>query len=101
MLQAFDAIEGDKAVRDYTEQEVTEDPLVVLTCGHVLPMSSMDAYMRLNEAYTTDKDGKWLRACQLMVMTTLCIPICCVDAHTNHDHGLLSFSIHSNVSKAL
>lgn len=102
MLQAFDAIEGDKAVCEYTQQEVTEDPLVVLTCGHVLPMSSMDAYMRLHEAYTTDKEGKWLQACQFVVMPTLCILICCTDALTSHHNGLLSFSVDINaLEKAL
>lgn len=60
-------MDGNKAVRKYSEQEVTEDPLLVLACGHVLPMTSMDGYMELRSAYTTDKHGKWHKPCQMKV----------------------------------
>ena len=60
-------MDENKAVRKYSEQEVTEDPLLVLACGHVLPMTSMDGYMELLSAYTTDKHGKWHKPCQMKV----------------------------------
>lgn len=76
-------MDENKAVRDYTQQDVTEDPLIVLGCGHVLPMTSMDGYMELQRAYTTDRQGKWKQPCQLMVSRChqINLPVsCCATA---------------------
>lgn len=64
-------MDENRALRDYKEQEVTEDPLLVLTCGHVLPMSSLDGYMSLDAAYTKSNDGSWHRPAQIMVRITV------------------------------
>lgn len=60
-------MDENRSVRDYKEEEVTEDPLFVLACGHVLPMSSMDGFMELHKAYTQDRQGKWHKPYQIKV----------------------------------
>ena len=41
----------DRPLRSYTDEELGEDPLVVLSCGHVFPMSSMDGHLELGAVY--------------------------------------------------
>ncbi len=41
----------DRSLRSYTDEELGEDPLVVLSCGHVFPMSSMDGHLELERVY--------------------------------------------------
>ncbi len=66
--QAYDIImDENRTLRDYDKGEVTEDPLIVLSCGHVLPMTSMDGYLELHRAYETDRQGNWKKPCQLEV----------------------------------
>ena len=68
LQQAYDIImDENKALRDFEDAEVAEDPLVILACGHVLPMTSMDGYLELHKAYETDRQGIWRRPCQLQV----------------------------------
>ena len=66
--QAYDIImDENRTLRDYDKGEVTEGPLIVLSCGHVLPMTSMDGYLELHRAYETDRQGNWKKPCQLEV----------------------------------
>ena len=60
-------MDENKPLRTYAEEEVSEDPLVVLSCGHVLPMSSMDGFLELHKAYAVDAAGNWSHPQQLMV----------------------------------
>ena len=60
-------MDENKPLRTYAEEEVSEDPLVVLGCGHVLPMSSMDGLLELHKAYAMDAAGNWRCPQQLMV----------------------------------
>lgn len=48
-----------KPLRGYDEAALLADPLVVLTCGHAFPMSSMDGFIDLEAAYAKDSSGKW------------------------------------------
>ena len=66
--QVYDVYEdSSRPLRQYSEQEVAADPLIILSCGHVLPMSSMDGFLDLERAYSKDKSGKWTQACLLQV----------------------------------
>ena len=59
-MQAYDCIMMEnKPLRSYKEAEVSEDPLIILGCGHVLPMSSMDGLVELEKAYSKDRRGQW------------------------------------------
>ena len=50
-VQVYDVcMDENRALQSYEEAEVDEDPLVVLRCGHVLPMTSVDGYMELGKA---------------------------------------------------
>ena len=83
-LQAYDIImDENKALRKYSEQEVTEDPLLVLACSHVLRMTSMDGYMELPSAYTTDKHGKWSKPCQMKVQMAAAASKCLLTLDTS------------------
>lgn len=74
-MQAYHIImDENKALRSFTEAEVSEDPVVVLGCGHVLPMTSLDGHVELRKAYSMDSHGRWaqplpLKASQLFCMT--------------------------------
>ncbi|KAL3140347.1 hypothetical protein ABBQ38_004611 [Trebouxia sp. C0009 RCD-2024] len=50
-----------KPLREYEEAALLTDPLVILTCGHVFPMSSMDGFTDLDAAYAKDSSGKWTK----------------------------------------
>ena len=66
--QAYDIImDENRALRSFEEAEVTEDPLVVLRCGHVLPMTSMDGYLELHHAYGMGGYGQWTSPLPLKV----------------------------------
>ena len=66
--QAYDIImDENKALRSFQEAEVTEDPLIVLRCGHVLPMTSMDGYLELQHAYGMHGYGQWANPLPLKV----------------------------------
>ena len=69
-------MDENKPLRRYSEEEVSEDPLVVLTCGHVLPMSSMDGHLELHEAYAKNAQGTWTKPCQLGVLLFICLHAC-------------------------
>ncbi len=58
---------SNKALREYEEEEVSADPLLVLECGHVLPMSSMDGFLELDKVYHKDSLGNWTQPCRLEV----------------------------------
>ena len=60
-------MDENKALRDFEDAEVADDPLVILACCHVLPMTSMDGHLELHKAYETDQQGIWRRPCQLQV----------------------------------
>ena len=64
-------MDENRSLRMYEEKDISEDPLVFLGCGHVLPMTSMDGHMELRKAYITDGQGKWHQPCELPV-TNLC-----------------------------
>lgn len=62
--QAYDIYEDmQKPVRGYDEAALLADPLVVLSCGHVFPMSSMDGFIALEAAYAKDSKGNWTKPC--------------------------------------
>lgn len=47
----------------FQEANPDKDPLVVLPCGHVFTMSTMDGHLELGEVYSRDDDsGAWLEA---------------------------------------
>lgn len=70
--QAYDIImHENRTLRTYDKGEVTEDPLIVLACGHVLPMTSMDGHLELHKAYETDQQGNWMKPCQLEVSSVI------------------------------
>lgn len=52
-------MDENKALRSFTEAEVSEHPLIVLGCGHVLPMTSLDGHVELHKAYSMDNRGQW------------------------------------------
>ena len=61
-------MDENKPLRSHDEEEVSEDPLIVLSCGHVLPMSSMDGHLELHEAYAKNARGAWTQLRQLEVL---------------------------------
>lgn len=54
-----------KPLRGYDDAALLADPLVVLSCGHVLPMSSMDGFIGLEAAYAKDNMGRWTHPCSV------------------------------------
>ena len=62
VVQVYDIYEDmQKPLREYDQAALLTDPLVVLTCGHVFPMSSMDGFIDLEAAYAKDSSGKWTK----------------------------------------
>lgn len=67
-MQAYDIIMAEnKYLSAFDEDEVSQDPLIILSCGHVLPMTSMDGYLELHKAYATDSLGEWKQPLQFGV----------------------------------
>lgn len=58
-----------QALRDLTEEELADAPLLVLACGHVFPTDSLDGLVPLWEAYERDDSGAWTAAKPLRVGT--------------------------------
>lgn len=59
--QVYDAVMDErKAVRDVSDEELSEDPLVFLPCGHAFPMSTMDGHLALGEHYARTTSGAWV-----------------------------------------
>ena len=50
----------------YGDVDLDEDPVVVLPCGHLLTMQSMDGHMELAKAYTLTESGETMARCQLL-----------------------------------
>jgi hypothetical protein len=51
-VMVYDAImHENKALQEYTNEEVETDPLVFLNCGHVYPMSTLDGLLQLDSSY--------------------------------------------------
>ena len=46
----------------YGDVDLDEDPVVVLPCGHLLTMQSMDGHMELAKAYTLTESGETIYA---------------------------------------
>lgn len=66
LTQAYDIYEDmQKPIREYDEAALLADPLVVLSCGHALPMSSMDGFIGLEAVYAKDGMGKWTKTCSV------------------------------------
>ena len=66
VVQVYDIYEDmQKPLREYDPAALLTDPLVVLTCGHVFPMSSMDGFIDLEAAYAKNSSGKWTKACSV------------------------------------
>ena len=40
---------------DLTDEELTEDPLIVLSCGHAFLTSTLDGHMGIKEFYEQDR----------------------------------------------
>ena len=51
-----------KAVRAVSDEELSEDPLLFLSCGHAFPMSNLDGHLELGEHYTRTPSGDWSAA---------------------------------------
>lgn len=80
-------MDENKALRSFTEAEVSEDPLIVLDCGrhsHVLPMTSLDGHVELHKAYSMDSRGQWAQPLPLKASPILCMII-------QHQHTLQVF----------
>ena len=43
---------------DLTDEELTQDPLIVLSCGHAFLTSTLDAHMGITEFYQKDRLGR-------------------------------------------
>ena len=39
---------------ELTDEDLTEDPLIVLSCGHAFLMSTLDGHMGIKEFYRQD-----------------------------------------------
>lgn len=44
---------------ELTEEDLNEDPLIVLSCGHAFQMSTLDGHMGLTEFYSQDRFGRF------------------------------------------
>lgn len=49
-----------------SDLDIASDPLVVLSCNHVIHMTTMDEYMSLGQVYSK-QHGHWMAPCQLEV----------------------------------
>lgn len=59
-LQVYDMIMLErKTVRDISDEELSEDPLLFLSCGHAFPMSNLDGHLELVEHYARTSSGVW------------------------------------------
>jgi len=43
---------------ELTDEELNNDPLIVLKCGHAFLMSTLDGHMELNDFYSKDTFGR-------------------------------------------
>ena len=57
-----------KTYREYADQ-LDEDPVVVLGCGHVFAMSTLDGHMEIHHAYARNPDGTFTHALPLNHMS--------------------------------
>ncbi|KAF7725498.1 hypothetical protein EC973_009598 [Apophysomyces ossiformis] len=46
-------------MRSYREINVEEDPIIVLPCGHLFTVDTLDGLLNFEAYYTMDKRGKW------------------------------------------
>ncbi len=51
-----------KAVRECSDEELSEDPLLFLGCGHAFPLSTLDGTLALADHYSRGADGAWSAA---------------------------------------
>ena len=58
-----------KAVRDVSDEDLSEDPLLFLSCGHAFPMSNLDGHLELGKHYTRTPSGVWSAALEPKVKT--------------------------------
>ena len=83
--QAYDIImDENKPLRNYTEAELSEDPLIVLHCGHVLPMTSLLGHLELHKVYDVDSQADWKSPLPLKVHLCPCLLTCCLISSDLH-----------------
>ena len=75
-------MDENTALRSFKEDDVAEDPLLVLRCGHVLTRSTMDGYLELHQVYGMDSQGQWAKPLPFQV-TQLAGHIQCMCIHSN------------------
>lgn len=49
----------EKPLLDFSDAELSDDPLIFLACGHIFPVSSLDGTVELTKTYGQAHDGSW------------------------------------------
>ncbi|KAJ5559577.1 hypothetical protein N7513_001976 [Penicillium frequentans] len=63
-------------VKNYSEINLDETPIIVLGCGHFFTSESVDGLVGLDQVYTRDKDGKFEDLRDLSSSLATAIPSC-------------------------
>jgi BMFP domain-containing protein YqiC len=63
-------------MKDYSEINLDETPIIVLGCGHFFTSESVDGLVGLDQVYTRDKDGKFEDLRDLSSSLATAIPSC-------------------------
>ena len=69
-LQVTDLIMADeKPLAEMNDDELDEDPLLFLSCGHTFPRSSVDGLTELEKCYGKTPAGAWEKPLPLEVQS--------------------------------
>lgn len=68
LSQVLDLVMNEeKPVVRFSEEELEEDPLLFLGCGHAFPISSLDGHTELGQSYGRSPEGAWEKPLPLEV----------------------------------
>lgn len=58
--EVYDAVlDENKVLAAFTAEELEEDPLLFLRCGHIFPTSTMDGSLELGSSYSCTASRDW------------------------------------------
>lgn len=69
-VEVYDAfLDENKKLADFTAEDLSNDPLLFLHCGHVFPMSTLDGLLQLDSSFARDGSGAWSDPQELQVIS--------------------------------
>lgn len=68
-VEVYDAfLDENKKLANFTAEDLSDDPLLFLRCGHVFPMSTLDGLLQLDSSFARGVSGAWSSPQELQVL---------------------------------